>query len=1323
MKHLVRTYYILLLVFLGITLGSSAQQSISLEVNGYRIYRGERPVFSLASLPKSAYEKGKIKIKLRPDRENLIPQTGLTAGPAGYVITGNASLDALNKKYRVKSYRPLFGMLYDTRSQCDRYRDRHRVWGFHLWYELEIPQDANIVEVVNEFLHLESIDFAEPEYRKELVIHDSDFSLSEKVATSITSGNLRWIPDDPEFPDQWHYQNTGQQGGTPGADIRLPLAWEIEKGHPAVIVAVIDGGIDYNHADLSGNMWSGTGYNFVTNSPVIQPHNHGTHVAGTIAAVTNNNTGVSGIAGGSGSGNGVRLMSCQVFTSSSNGGFHLAPIYAADNGAAISQNSWNYTIPDVYDQAVLDAIDYFNTNGGGTVMNGGITIFSAGNYNSSANYYPASYSGTFAVAATNNQDIKSYYSNFGTWVDLSAPGGETNIVTQRGVLSTLVGNNYGYYQGTSMACPHVSGVAALMLSLGQGYLNPLLIKNILKESADNHYAVNPGYEGLLGSGRLNAHQALLMVELLMSSVPNPRNFIAIPQSDSSILLTWQKNIANHDVMVAFALNGIFGTPEEGQWYLPGQEITGGGTVLYTGSANEFIHLNLPPETTVYYKLFSVTPAASYSSGISTSATTLPELFVNFTATPAVQMQLMPVVFSDASIGYNFTSWHWHFGDGANPPTASGPGPHQVYYTSLGYKTVTLTINQIHSVTKTDVIQITPLIFSASNTYTAGDIPTDRGFVFLPGASACPGNLTVEIPLNTQITSVDVSYQMEAVGAGWKSEQRSHLRCVSPGGTQENLLYSGSGNTPGIQNYQRTGLTIANGVIGGGAVQFQLHAGRTWGGSGCNLVYNKVLNNTWNVKVNYTYNQNLLIDFISDKSQPCPGDTVHFLFTANIPPTSFQWNFPGGTPETSSSAQPSVVYQSPGNYDVSLTVWYNTASHTISKNHWIVVLSLPEKPVIPSGPVTLCQSDTSSEYVIDAVPRADLIEWNLHPANAGTLQSEDTLLRIIWNSSFYDTAYLKARGMNTCGYGDWSDELIISRKKCLPADLPTGWAYHFTEIIDSVMIPSTSTVRFYGNALTDGSWIGVFYENASGQMVCGGAVKYISGQELTLFLYGNSNPDSIKNGFFTGESLHWKIHEITSNQDYDAIARLNPSSPDPEGVFGNGYSVLDNLSALATFTTELQSGWQGFSVPMIPLTPDVPELFGSISNQLVMVWQFYQIYWPDMNINTFEEWQIHYGAALKLSAPAIFTTIGVPERVTLQLQQGWNFLPVIALCEVSVEDVVGEFLSAVDLIKEVSGNKVFWPVLGISTLDTLLPGNAYLIRLNQPVNLSFPDCPR
>jgi len=291
------------------------------------------------------------------------------------IITFNlASVDQLNAAFGVKTADKHFAMQSFKRN----YAERHKAWGLHLWYELHVDASVDIKAMVEQYTALPEVAYAEPEYKKALVIDPgNEWILNDIPEEKKVSPDS--IPDDPQFSNQWHYYNTGQQGGTPDSDISLVEAWGIETGNTDVIVAIVDDGIQFTHPDLADNMWPDIGFNFVNNTPNINPGDHGTHVAGTVAAVNNNGVGVSGVAGGSGSGDGIRLMSCQVFAGSSSGGFQNAPVWAADNGAAISQNSWGYTSPGVYDQSVLDAIDYFNANGGGDAMDGGITIFAAGN--------------------------------------------------------------------------------------------------------------------------------------------------------------------------------------------------------------------------------------------------------------------------------------------------------------------------------------------------------------------------------------------------------------------------------------------------------------------------------------------------------------------------------------------------------------------------------------------------------------------------------------------------------------------------------------------------------------------------------------------------------------------------------------------------------------------------------------------------------------------------------------------------------------------------------------------------------------------------------
>lgn len=367
---------------------------------------------------------------------------------------------------------------------------------------------------------------------------------------------METIPNDPYFPKLWNLKNTGQSGGKPGADIKATYAWDIFTGSSDVVVAVIDTGIDYNHTDLAQNIWINTreipnnnidddgngyiddyiGWNFVSNNnDPMDDKGHETHVAGTIGAKGNNVTGVVGVNWN------VKLMALK--SGDSTGGFTSSNIakaidYAWMNGCRISNNS--YGGPS-YDYTVYTAILRAS-------LAKHIFVAAAGNYqppiewydNDKQPVYPSSYDldNIISVLATDHNDNIAPYSHFGkTSVDVGAPGGTDPTQSPYNIYSTIKNNNYLYNAGTSMAAPHVTGVAALAL----GKCHALTVGQ-LKSRIISKVDSLPSLSGkCVSGGRVNAYKVIYD-----PAAPDgaPDNLLATPTGWTTIKLTWRDNSSN-----------------------------------------------------------------------------------------------------------------------------------------------------------------------------------------------------------------------------------------------------------------------------------------------------------------------------------------------------------------------------------------------------------------------------------------------------------------------------------------------------------------------------------------------------------------------------------------------------------------------------------------------------------------------------------------------------------------------------------------------------------------------------------------------------------
>lgn len=423
---------------------------------------------------------------------------------------------------------------------------RHRAAGLHRWYRLNYdPSLRPATKAAEDFSSFPGVVFAEPERR----IRSTAFF------------------DDTYASRQWSLYNDGSRGPAydAGCDINVEPVWDnFTTGSPNVIVSVQDGGVQLDHPDLAANCLPGgpegsksfvngfTGY-------TIYPESHGTHVAGVISAMNDNGVGISGIAGGKKGQEGVRIMSCAIFMNNPEkpdqtiqGDSYNAMVWAADHGAVISQNSWGYVYEDEEDArsggvgAMKPAIDYFIRYAGcdmegnqrpDSPMKGGVVIFAAGNEGWPIGW-PAAYEPVIAVGATSAQFTRAYYSNWGDWVDICAPGGDARVGPQ--ILSTVTGGAYDNKQGTSMACPHVSGVAALLVSYfgGQGFTNEMLRERLLggaNKKVSPNLLIGPMLDAL-GSFTLNGSQP-----------PLPATGVSSQSSSNIISLSWKVSSDPDDV--------------------------------------------------------------------------------------------------------------------------------------------------------------------------------------------------------------------------------------------------------------------------------------------------------------------------------------------------------------------------------------------------------------------------------------------------------------------------------------------------------------------------------------------------------------------------------------------------------------------------------------------------------------------------------------------------------------------------------------------------------------------------------------------------------
>lgn len=537
------------------------------------------------------YVPGEIIVKLK----NIPNKIGLN--PHGIVETGLTSIDTLNSKHEVTSMERV----------CEKTGPLKK-HGLDRIFLLKTSKNADIDNVIGEFERDPNVEYAEPNY----IV------------------NIDLVSNDPDFSKLYGLHNTGQTGGIPDADIDAPEAWDIQTGSSDLLIAVIDTGVDYGHEDLSANMWTNPGeipdnyidddengfiddyrgWDFYDNdNDPFDDYGHGTHCAGTIGAVGNNGMGVVGVNWN------VKILPVKFIGVSGSGttsGAVSAVNYATLMGADVMSNSWG---GGGYSQALEDAIQAANDAGI-------LFVAAAGNYNMDNDiypYYPANYDvpNVISVAATDHNDQKAGFSNYGaTTVHLGAPGSEIYSSVPTGNCLLCEPSGYKYLDGTSMATPHVAGVAGLIKARFPSITSEGIKARIL---GGTDYI--PSLQGItVTAGRLNAYNTFEDDTVPPSAVTD---LAVIDTTTDSVTLTWTATGDDGDIGTAryYDLRYSFLPIDNTNW---DDAFQAGGEPRpqISGSTETFAVLDLDFDTTYYFAV-KVMDNVGNPSGLSNiiSATT------------------------------------------------------------------------------------------------------------------------------------------------------------------------------------------------------------------------------------------------------------------------------------------------------------------------------------------------------------------------------------------------------------------------------------------------------------------------------------------------------------------------------------------------------------------------------------------------------------------------------------------------------------------------------------------------------------------------------
>ncbi|MBE2247441.1 MAG: S8 family serine peptidase [Candidatus Competibacteraceae bacterium] len=842
------------------------------------------------------------------------------------------------------------------------------------------------------------------------------------------------VPNDPSYSSQWAMNKIG-----------APTAWNYFSTGSNIVIAIVDDAVERTHSDLSPNLWVNpgeiagngidddnngyiddiNGYDVGSNdnnpNPPSSSYSHGTHVAGISSARTNNGIGVASI------GFSCKLMCVKATnspTSVTNG--YDGIVYAANSGAHIINCSWG---GPSYSTTGQNVINY-------AWNKGCIIIAASGNDNVSSQFYPAAFNNVISVSATSSNDAKASFSNYGSWIDISAPG--------HNIYSTYVGNTYGNMSGTSMASPMVSGLAGLMWSLNPSMPRADLI-NCLLTTATNIDAQNPSYIGQLGSGRINAAQAMQCVSTSLNNPPVAdftANFTTVT-AGGQVIFTDQSTY--NPTTWAWTFTG--GTPASFNGQNPpaityntpgvytvtltttnanGSDIETKTNYITVNAAGGCYSINFPVPggwTLVNY-ITGTGGADGFVNGQNVYADKQKAMFFDASAQPYTYLTKAYIAFGAAYSSNTAKVVPIRIYDGTAGPTGA-PGAllattnltmgeimadvNNSYYTVAEFSTpVTLPVSKKFYVSvdvsnlswaavPKDSISVVSNTNGQSTGYpiweqwsdntwhqygTAGSWNLNASLIIHPFLTNQPVVATFTQTATSICTGESISF--DAAGSTYQDT----LLWVFPGGSPFLVPSNPSPtvyfNTPGTH-------TVKMYVIGGGCSDLD------------------------SAQVSITVNPTPAVSISTSNSQICPSQSTVLNATGA---TSFTWS-PSGSLSSSTGSSVTATPSSTTTYYVSGTTGSCTGNSTIE----IVVLDLPVASVTNSSTNILC--NTSVDFDASASDHASSFAWTFQGGNPATSNASGA--SVTYNAIGSFTASLTVS--NICGADSSFSTLVTVTGDC------------------------------------------------------------------------------------------------------------------------------------------------------------------------------------------------------------------------------------------------------------------------------------------------------